>query len=241
MINNIKGNELIYTNHNLRMEYHKLYKRGCGVLLQQFIQKPILTGKDLKDFFGLLQSLYEEDIESGNSFVIACTGNVLEVLESYQVNIDLVKKEYYQLLGELWNASSFSYARQILLQFYLKASVLIYQNSKNDAILVLKRIKLYIHENYMKNITLKEVSEVACLNPYYFSAYFKKATGQNFKSYLTNLRMEKAYELTKNSSMKTYQIAECVGYNSSRQFADKFRETYGISPNNLKKLDASIA
>ena len=67
------------------------------------------------------------------------------------------------------------------------------------------------------------------------STYFKKETGENFKTYLTNQRMQEALRLLNSTTMKSYEIADAVGYKDVKQFREKFKETYGMSPQQYKK------
>jgi len=73
------------------------------------------------------------------------------------------------------------------------------------------------------------------MNSFYFSAFFKKETGKNFKDYLTDVRMKEAVKLLQRTDLKTYEVAEKVGYNNVRQFSDKFKELYQVSPAEYKK------
>ncbi len=63
----------------------------------------------------------------------------------------------------------------------------------------------------------------------YFSALFKEATGVTFVDYLTSLRIDKAKELLKNTSKKTYEIAEEVGYNDAHYFSLVFKKRTGTT------------
>lgn len=53
------------------------------------------------------------------------------------------------------------------------------------------KVKEFVEKNFAQNITLETVAGIACMNPYYFSAFFKKQTGENFKDFLLRVRMEK--------------------------------------------------
>ena len=45
---------------------------------------------------------------------------------------------------------------------------------------------------------------------------------------------EKAVELLKNTQLKTYAIAERVGYQEQNYFSYVFKKTYGVSPSKYR-------
>ena len=64
----------------------------------------------------------------------------------------------------------------------------------------------------------------------YFSAQFKQHTGKTFVEYLTDVRLEQAKELLSFHDMKTYEIAESVGYSDPQYFSVIFKRHVGVSP-----------
>lgn len=100
--------------------------------------------------------------------------------------------------------------------------------------LLLARIKQYIEEHYADEISLESVAAVAFMNPYYFSTFFKKHTRENFKAYVTNVRMKRAAVLLAETDLLVYEIAEKVGYQSARHFSEVFKKTYGKLPQEYK-------
>ena len=89
----------------------------------------------------------------------------------------------------------------------------------------------YIENNFYRNISLEEVSQVVHMNTAYFSTLFKKQTGKKYIDYVTDLRMEKARKLILNTDLKIVNIAEMVGYSSTKHFARIYKEKYGVTPN----------
>jgi two-component system response regulator YesN len=59
---------------------------------------------------------------------------------------------------------------------------------------------------------------------------FKKYLGKTFIEFLTEIRIEKAKELLRNTNMKTYEIARCIGYRDAHYFSLIFRKTAGEPP-----------
>ena len=52
--------------------------------------------------------------------------------------------------------------------------------------------------------------------------------------YLTNVRLEKAKEMLKNSDAKTYEIAEKTGFSEPNYFSFTFRKNVGLSPSQYR-------
>jgi two-component system response regulator YesN len=97
------------------------------------------------------------------------------------------------------------------------------------------KIKSYIADHYNENIKLQDLSNLIYLHPNYLSGYFKKQTGQNFKDYLTEIRMIEAEKLLLYSDLKVYEIAEHVGFTDYRHFSSVFKKKFDINPGEYKK------
>lgn len=98
----------------------------------------------------------------------------------------------------------------------------------------MKFVKAFIEEHYDENITLESMASKVYMNSYYFSSFFKKHTNENFKQYVTNIRMKHAVRLLLQTDLMVYEIAEQVGYNNARQFSDMFKKCYGKLPQEYK-------
>lgn len=95
--------------------------------------------------------------------------------------------------------------------------------------------KDYIAENYGNNdCSLNMISGHIGVSPSYFSSIFKQETGQSFVEYLTKVRIGKACELLKCTTLRTAEIGEVVGYNDSHYFSATFKKVVGQSPKEYK-------
>lgn len=88
----------------------------------------------------------------------------------------------------------------------------------------------YIDSNYKEPICLADISKNVFLSHEYFSRLFKEEVGENFSTYLTNYRLNKAEYLLKNSDMKVGEIALEVGYQNPSYFSKTYKKYKGISP-----------
>lgn len=95
----------------------------------------------------------------------------------------------------------------------------------------------YIHENYMLDISLADMSEKFQLSQTYLSSQFKSITGYNFKDYLSCYKIEMAKKLfTENPDLKISEVMELIGYNSMVTFLRNFNKYAGVTPGEYIKL-----
>jgi YesN/AraC family two-component response regulator len=93
-----------------------------------------------------------------------------------------------------------------------------------------ERIRQFMIAHLSEQVSLSSVAEYMQMNPAYLSRYFKEKTGQNFVDYHRQLRMERAKELLRGTSLKVYEIADQIGYVNAQHFVTAFREYEGITP-----------
>lgn len=99
---------------------------------------------------------------------------------------------------------------------------------------LIQKILQYIQENYNKDITLETVADHFNISYSYLSRYYKQQTGANFIESLYELRMQKAREMLKCTSMKINQVAESVGYNNVNHFIKIFKKYEGVTPGKFR-------
>ncbi len=96
--------------------------------------------------------------------------------------------------------------------------------------------KQFIQTNYKRQITLEEVSGKVGFNATYFSSLFKKETGYTFLEYLSEIRINKAKELLKDTNYSIMVICEHVGYSDIKHFTKTFVKYTSLKPNEYRKL-----
>jgi two-component system response regulator YesN len=104
--------------------------------------------------------------------------------------------------------------------------------NSNDLV---KQVIQYIEKHYMNDIGIGQIAGQLNVSANYLSALFHKKTGVMFVKYLTRIRMVKAQELLMNGNLQVRQVAEQVGYYSTRHFTKLFTQTYGNYPSNYRK------
>ena len=87
----------------------------------------------------------------------------------------------------------------------------------------------------MNRIALDDVAKNVGLSKEYISRLFLKEVGMNLFRYINEVRMRKAAEiLTSEPNALIKEVAASVGFENQYFFSTKFKEYYGVSPNNYK-------
>lgn len=92
-----------------------------------------------------------------------------------------------------------------------------------------------IHRYYAEDISLQSVANQINVNPSYLSRIFKQEKGENFISYLTRIRIEKAKVYLEEGDLKVYEVADIVGYHNYTYFSKIFKKTVGLTPEEYRE------
>tara|TARA_R110002049_G_scaffold294274_1_gene480825 strand:+ start:4934 stop:5806 length:873 start_codon:yes stop_codon:yes gene_type:complete len=93
----------------------------------------------------------------------------------------------------------------------------------------------FLLENYQRNISLKEVADMANMTPNSFCRYFKKRTTMTFSRFLIELRIGKTCQLLMESDKKIIEIAFECGFASLSNFNGQFAGIKKMSPRQYRK------
>ncbi|RGB67620.1 MULTISPECIES: response regulator [Oscillospiraceae] len=95
--------------------------------------------------------------------------------------------------------------------------------------------KAYIAQNFAdSDLGVDALCAHLHLSPAYFSTLFKRETGMGFTAYVTDVRMEEAVRLLRESGETTYRIAERTGYQDPNYFSYVFKKHFGMSPSKFR-------
>ena len=100
----------------------------------------------------------------------------------------------------------------------------------------INQAKQYIKEHFKEPLTLEELGDVTGFSSSYFSTVFHKETGKTFLGYLTEVRIEQAKKLLKDTNMTVEKISYDIGMNDYKRFSKIFRKMTGITPKEYRNL-----
>ena len=93
----------------------------------------------------------------------------------------------------------------------------------------------YIKAEYARKLTLEDVASVVYISPSYLSKLFNSETGQSFKDYLNDVRIDESKKLLKSTRMSLLEISNAVGFFDQSYFSRVFKLRTGMSPKDWRR------
>ncbi len=175
------------------------------------------------------------DFEEIQSTILFFTTIIIELCHAYSKRFSYLLEPNTDIFAEIEKLRSLASAIAFCEHLALKANKMASEIRETSHIKFVENAKLIIMKKYSDPLFCLDVlCDEISVSPAYFSTTFKKETGISFIQFLTNTRIEKAKELLKNSDLKTYEIAEKVGFAEPNYFSFSFRKNTGLSPSQYK-------
>lgn len=119
---------------------------------------------------------------------------------------------------------------EICMDTYYNVSKKFYAHKNSHNIALIDQILDFIQNNYHDmDLSLTLIADKFSISDVYLSAFFKEQTGENFYTYLQELRIQKAKELLMQTDMPVSEIVNTIGYSSYNTFAKAFKRIVGMS------------
>ena len=176
-------------------------------------------------FFSLRKMLKEA--RKGLSFPMDAIMRVYQQLDT----LSSVKDGFYaviQFMSVLYELSRCEGARTLATSSYAKIEV------ESDSRRVLK-VKNFISKNYMDDIRLATLADIAGMSPSAFSRFFKLHTGRNLSDYIIEMRLGYASRMLVDTAKSIAEISFQSGFNNLSNFNRIFKKRKGCSPSEFRE------
>lgn len=206
-------------------------------ILQKFLSNGLLeeTENFVKDYFYAIGQEALESLVFRNYVTLNVRFSVMSFLKEIGCDTRTLEQEDTEdVLSESSKSleNAIAYAEKIISQ----AIALRDQNSGNKNRSILKTAVDFIDSHYTEeDMSLNKAANAANVSANHFSALFSQNMGQTFIEYLTNLRMNKAKEYLRCTSMRSSEIAGEIGYKDAHYFSYLFKKTQGMTPSDYRK------
>ena len=168
-----------------------------------------------------------KEARKGLSFPMDAIMRVYQQLDT----LSSVKDGFYavmQFLTILYELSHCSGARTLATSSFAKVEV------ESDSRRVLK-VKNYIAKNYMDEIRLNTLADIAGMSPSAFSRFFKLHTGRNLSEYIIEMRLGYASRMLVDTAKSIAEISFQSGFNNLSNFNRIFKKKKGCSPSEFRE------
>ena len=176
-------------------------------------------------FYSLRKMLKEA--RKGLAFPMSAIMRVYRQLDT----LSSVKDGFYavmQFMTILYELSRCEGARTLATSSYAKVEV------ESDSRRVLK-VKNYIAKNYMDEIRLNTLADIAGMSPSAFSRFFKLHTGRNLSEYIIEMRLGYASRMLVDTAKSIAEISFQSGFNNLSNFNRIFKKKKGCSPSEFRE------
>ncbi|MGL1893064.1 MAG: AraC family transcriptional regulator [Spirochaetaceae bacterium] len=106
---------------------------------------------------------------------------------------------------------------------------------ENMVVIKMKSVVKYISNHYSEKITINDMATLSNMSNQHFCRIFKSYTGTTLIEYITELRLEKANFLLKETNLPITTIPELTGFCNSNYFARIYKRKYTCTPSFTRK------
>ena len=159
-----------------------------------------------------------KEARKGLSFPMDAIMRVYQQLDT----LSSVKDGFYAVMSRCEGA------RTLATSSYAKVEV------ESDSRRVLK-VKNYIAKNYMDEIRLNTLADIAGMSPSAFSRFFKLHTGRNLSDYIIEMRLGYASRMLVDTARSIAEISFQSGFNNLSNFNRIFKKKKGCSPSEFRE------
>jgi AraC family transcriptional regulator len=117
----------------------------------------------------------------------------------------------------------------------LRAGLPVLKSSTRAEILRrLLQVTDYIHTHLDKDISLEQLSRIACLSKFHFLRLFKVAFQATPYQFINNERIRRAKKMMQHTRLEVQDIARTLGYENASAFSRMFFKQVGVYPTQLR-------
>lgn len=102
---------------------------------------------------------------------------------------------------------------------------------------LVRTVKTCVAKHYSDELSLESLAARVYMSPSYLSRVFKRETGENLSIYIQNVRIDAAKTLLRTTSLRTYEVAERVGFSDPVYFSRIFKKITGVKPKDFRHAE----
>jgi AraC family transcriptional regulator len=94
----------------------------------------------------------------------------------------------------------------------------------------------YIESRLEEELALCDVAKAAAISQWHFQRMFRALTGETLKTYVRSRRLANSLERLLTTELRVLDIALLAGFESQESFARAFKQAFGLTPQEYRRL-----
>ncbi len=190
-------------------------------------EKVRLMTEELFDYYKTVPGCTLKDVKQNCEYLSVQCQLILNYYLNQKEEAGKPSHNMHAIINTLYSVED---VKKYYQQFFLNITAMLRPQSVYGGSDLIDKIKIYVDNNYYKDLPRDFVASLFYINSSYLSQAFKKRTGEKYIDYLNRVRIEKAKELLETTNFKMYQISKNVGYENPKYFFRIFKKKTGMTP-----------
>lgn len=212
-------------------------------LKQQTLTRCLKAGTQTELEQGLQIIFREITVEHGRSdiqlYLIEVLTTVWKAAQASGEDMEDIFGAGFQLYTDLFRLPGLSEAQQKVREVCLLVQQRISSGRQHVYKDIVEQALAFTKKHYADpDLSIQKVCAHLHISSGYFCSIFKKEVQLTFLQYLMQIRMDEARELLRSTELKSFQIAEKVGFAEPNYFSFCFKKNIGVSPKEYRKQAA---
>lgn len=137
-------------------------------------------------------------------------------------------------------ANSMEQADRLMFELIERICSLVSKQRLSSYSPLIKKAMHQVNQHLHEKLSVAGIARDIGVSPNYLSARFSREYGQKLSAYITDMRMQRAAMLLRNSNMPILEICLSVGISDSSYFSRQFKKKYNMSPSNFRETPLSL-
>ena len=158
----------------------------------------------------------------------------------------IIKNFIEMIIKEVQTGNNDEYSERVQLMLVEHILILALRKQKGDLLYnsdddinivrLIFKVQSFLDDHFSENLRIRDISQQFHISAPYFSSCFKQYVGQSPKKYLMQLRLNAASHKLTHSSESIIDIAYSAGFADVNNFIRRFKETFGLTPSQFRKI-----
>ena len=154
-----------------------------------------------------------------------------------ELNKNFTSSTFDNAFATLSSENEIKLIKEFAQTFLMECTQAVSSIKKAEENPIIKKVCAYVDENLSCDISLETAADFAGVSSFYLSKLFKEEKGETFINFISDKRLEKSRQLLETTELSIKEITAEVGYNDQNYFSRIFKNKYGLSPKEYRKVN----